>query len=213
VIATDGNLSPDGRHLSVPSKDMDLLESLRGCFGLENRIARGETRGHEFFRLQWSNRLLYDWLLGIGLTRAKSLTLGPLDTPDEYFSDFFRGCIDGGGSITTYVDRYNTFKKPEYIYVRLFVSIVSASPRFLEWLRATVRRLLGPRGSLTVTRSAGRSDLWRLKHAKRDSLALLRWMYSDSHTPSLRRKRQIAAPFLVPPRPVRRYGPGRPMVV
>ena len=33
------------------------------------------------------------------MTPEKSLTLGPLAIPDEYFPDFFRGCIDGDGSI------------------------------------------------------------------------------------------------------------------
>jgi hypothetical protein len=49
--------------------------------------------------------------------------------PDEYFVDFLRSCIDGDGSITTYTDRYNTFKNPQYVYARLYVSLVSASFR------------------------------------------------------------------------------------
>jgi len=48
------------------------------------------------------------------------LTIGPLSVPDEYFVHFFRGCID------------NTFNEAEYVYIRLFVSIVSASPR-VSW--------------------------------------------------------------------------------
>src|SRR2546425_13370507 len=97
--------------------------------------------GTTCYRVQWSDRRFYRWLLGIGLTPAKSLTLGPLDIPDEYFADFLRGCIDGDGSIVTYVDRYNTPKSPAYVYTRLFVSIVSASPRFVEWKQAKVRSL------------------------------------------------------------------------
>src|SRR2546423_10250786 len=37
-----------------------------------------------------------------GLTPAKSLTLRPLVIPDEYFAEFFRGCIDGDGSVVVY---------------------------------------------------------------------------------------------------------------
>jgi hypothetical protein len=162
--------------------------------------------------LQWSDRRSYDWLLEIGLTPAKSLTLGPLAIPDDYFADFFRGCIDGDGSIATYTDRYHTFKKPTYVYTRLYVSIVSASPRFVVWLRATVRRLTGLSGELTVRRSVRHHDLWRLRYAKAESLALLRWMYYAPSVPSLRRKRDIACPFLASrPRPFQR-GPGRPRV-
>ena len=124
---------------------------------------------------------------------------------------FFRGCIDGGGSIVTYVDRYNTFKNPAYVYTRLFVSIVSASERFPSWLRATVRRLVGVSGHLTVKRSVGRSDIWCLRYAKRESLTLLRWMYA-SGAPSLRRKQLIAAAFLPGRHPPQRRGLGRPVV-
>ena len=203
LIATDGNLSSDGRHLSIPSKDLDLLETLRACLGLENAITR-HSSGRDIHRLQWGNRLFYDWLQSIGLTPAKSLTLGPLAVPDEYFADFFRGSIDGDGSITTYLDRYNTFKKPTYVYTRLYVSIVSASPRFVEWLRAAVRRLTGLAGELTVRRSTRHHDIWCLRYAKAESLALLRWMYYAPDVPCMRRKRGE--------RPSRR-GPGRPMVV
>ena len=213
LIATDGNLSPDRRHLSIPSKDLDLLESLRDCLRLTNSITRHSSARGNIHRLQCGDRLFYDWLLEIGLTPAKSLTLGPLAIPDEYFADFFRGCIDGDGSITTYVDRYNTFKKPTYVYTRLYVSIVSASPRFVEWLRGTVRRLTGLAGELTVRRSTRHHDMWCLRYAKAESLALLRWMYYAPEIPSLRRKHDIADPFLAPRERPTHHGPGRPRVV
>lgn len=214
LIATDGSLSIDGRHLSVVSKDRDMLESLRDCLGLSNSITRTSGGfGNSCYRLQWGDRVFYRWLLDIGLMPAKSLKLGPLAIPDDWFRDFMRGCIDGDGSIVTYVDRYNTFKKPEYVYTRLFVSIVSASPRFLEWMRGRVSQLSGLAGSLTVRHHPPHNDVWCLKYAKRESLALLRWMYYDPTVLSLRRKRVIAADFLAPRTPSTRRGPGRPVVI
>lgn len=214
LIATDGNLSRDGRHLTLTSIDRDLLETLRACLNLSVAITpHGGGHGQRGLRVQWSDRHFYDWLVGIGLTPAKSLTLRPLAVPDAVFADFLRGCIDGDGSITTYIDRYNTFKKPTYMYTRLFVSIVSASPGFLEWLHATIQRLIGLSGHLTVQRSLLHSDLWCLRYAKRESLALLRWIYREPNAPCLRRKRNIAAEFLVPRSPSPRRGPGRPVVL
>jgi hypothetical protein len=52
LIATDGNLSSDGRHLSIPSKDLDLLETLRDCLRLNNTITRHSNERH-IHRLQW----------------------------------------------------------------------------------------------------------------------------------------------------------------
>jgi hypothetical protein len=213
LIATDGNLSPDGRHLAIPSIDHDLLETLRNCLGLLNRITVARTASGFIYRLQWGDRAFYDWLVGIGLTPRKSLTLGPLDVPDCYFADFFRGCIDGDGSVLVYTDRYNTRTNQRYVYERLYVSLVSASHPFLEWVQRCVRRLAALEGTISVRRRAGDNPLWKLRYAKAQSVRILRWMYHAPDVPALARKRLIAAPFLVPrDRPTRR-GPGRPMVV
>jgi hypothetical protein len=213
LMATDGCLARDGRTLSITSKDLDLLETLQRCLRLRasnHRTANG--RGVLYHRLQWKSRSFYAWFTSIGLMPAKSLRLGSLQIPDEWFRDFLRGCIDGDGSISTYVDRYHSDKNQQYVYIRLYVSVVSASPPFLEWLRATAFRLRGVAGSLAVSRT-GRNDLWRLRYAKGESLALLRWMYYAPTVPCLGRKRDTAAAFLAPATrpPLRRRG--RPVVI
>lgn len=214
LIATDGNLSLRPGALCITSNDVDLLEKVRSRLELRARI-RPHTGGygHRCHRLVWHDRHFYDWLLAIGLTPAKSLTLGPLAIPEEYFHDFLRGCIDGDGSIVTYVDRYNTSKSPAYVYTRLFVSIVTASRRFAEWLQTTTAYLLGVSGSLTVRRRAGKRDMFCLRYAKADSLSILRWIYHHPDVLCLERKRAIAIPFLVAREPARQRKPGRPMVV
>jgi hypothetical protein len=213
LITTDGSLSIDGRHLCVTSKDQDMLESLRNCLSLTNSItSTSGSLGGSCYRLQWGDRVFYRWLLDIGLMPRKSLRLGPLRIPVQWFRDFFRGCIDGDGSIITYIDRYNALKKPSYVYTRVYLSLVSASPRFIEWLRETLQGLVGVAGEIGQSRSEKGSDIWRLRYAKRESLLLLRWMYYSPDVPSLRRKHEIATPFLVPANPPPRRGPGRPMV-
>jgi hypothetical protein len=152
-------------------------------------------------------------LTDIGLMPAKSLRLGTLRVPDEWFRDFLRGCIDGDGSIVTYTDRYNVRKKPSYVYTRVYVSLVSASPPFIEWLRASVQRLRHLSGDVGIRKSARHHDIWRLRYAKRESLALLRWMYYASDVACLQRKRDLATPFLVPPSMPAVRPLGRPMVV
>lgn len=214
LIATDGNLSKKPGRIAIMSNDLDLLDLVRRKLELKASITphRGGygTRCHH---LAWSDRRLYDWLLSVGLTPAKSLTMGPLTLPDEYFADFFRGCIDGDGSIVSYVDRYHAIKKASYVHTRLYVMVVSASFRFIEWLRARIQRLANVGGRIDVRKSDGRHDIWRLRYAKRESLVLLRWMYYADDVTCLARKRLIAAPFLtVRARPAVRR-PGRPVIV
>ena len=154
--------------------------------------------GRTYYRVQWCARRLYDWLVGIGLTPAKSLTLRPLEVPDEFFADFLRGCIDGDGSVLVYTDRYNTQKKDSYVYERLYVSLVSASRPFVEWIQAVIRRLIGISGAITGTTKQGRNTLWRLRYAKADSIRLVTWMYYSPTVPCLIRKRADAERFLLP---------------
>ncbi|HJS44423.1 MAG TPA: hypothetical protein VJ755_13200 [Gemmatimonadales bacterium] len=198
LIATDGNLSRDGRHLTIPSIDRSLLESVRTCLGLTNTICRQWKNGrHLIYRLQWGDRSFYDWLRSIGLTPAKSRTLPALSVPDNCFADFLRGCIDGDGAILRYTDRYHARKNALYVYDRLYVNLVSASPAFLEWIQATVTRLIGVRGVINVNRKSAHGLLYALRYAKRESIRVLRWIYYAPDVPCLTRKRAKALPFLL----------------
>jgi hypothetical protein len=192
VITTDGTLSSDRRHLGVTSKDVDFLETIRRCLKLDVAITRCSSPSSGCHRIQWSDRTFYEWLLTLGLMPAKSLRLGPLRIPDEFFADFLRGCIDGDGSIVTYVDRFHAPRNPRYIYDRLFVSIVSASRPFLGWIQSTALRLRGVSGHLTLRKHNEHHDLWSLRYAKRESVDVLRWIYYAPDLPALFRKRQRA---------------------
>jgi intein-encoded DNA endonuclease-like protein len=199
LVTSDGSLSSDGRHIVFTSVDYELIETFKQCLGLRNRL--GEVSPSRQFvrrayRVQFSDVGFYDWLLDIGLTPAKRTRLGALSVPDGYFADFVRGFFDGDGSIYTYTDRYNAYKGRRYEHLRLYVNFCSTSQQFLEWLRETLRRLLGTLGGL-CPESRGRIHiLWRLKYAKGDSLKLLPWMYYHSDVPCLHRKRVVAEPFL-----------------
>ena len=185
--------------MSVVSKDLDLLETLRQCLQIRTRIslARNST-GKVYHRVQWGDRNFYDWLLAIGLTPAKSLTLGPLAVPREYFADFLRGCIDGDGSVLVYTDRYHTAKKERYEYERLYVSLVSASRPFVAWIQDEVRAIVNISGVIETKHAHAfdRRPIWHLRYAKRESICLLHWLYYAPDLPCLDRKRKKAEPFL-----------------
>ena len=38
LLATDGNLSSDGRHINFTSKDVQLLKTFKKCLKLKNKI-------------------------------------------------------------------------------------------------------------------------------------------------------------------------------
>jgi hypothetical protein len=197
LIATDGNLSKDERHMTIVSVDYDLLDTVRNCLDIDNAITINNSMHGSSYRLQWGSRLFYDWLIRIGLMPAKSLTLGALDVPDEYFADFVRGCIDGDGSINVYTDDYNAFKNEKYVYTRLDVTLASASLPFLEWIQSTVERLIGIDGGIFQKKvRQGYAPAYVLKYPKGDALQLLKWLYYSPDVPCLSRKREKAEPFL-----------------
>jgi hypothetical protein len=199
LITTDGNLSKMGHGVTITSKDIDLLECARRCLALSNRVGWSSGGlGGGTYRLQWRSLVFYDWLVSIGLTPRKSLTIGPLAVPDAYFPDFFRGCIDGDGTVLVYTDRYHATKKASYVYTRLYVSLVSASRPFVDWMRATIYRLLSLSGGIHVKWTRGlRRPVWILRYSKKASVRLLSWMYYAPDVPCLARKRAKAEPFIL----------------
>ena len=212
LMATDGNLSGRKGWLSLVSKDLGQIETLRGCLRLEARISFIRSSTGVLHKIQWCDRGLYDWFLRIGLTPAKSLTLGPLLIPDEVFVDFFRGCIDGDGCIVVYTDGYHTTKRAHYVYERLYVSLVSASRPFLEWTEANVRRLAGVSGAIQSSGGRALRPVWSLRYAKAASIRLLTWMYYAPDVPCLSRKREKAERFLLPLGHASGHSAGRPRV-
>ncbi len=83
IVATDGCLSKDGRHIDITSADRDYLVQIRDAIKSRARatIKRGSL-GNIAYHIQLGSRVLYMKLLDIGLTPKKSLTLRPLRVPD-----------------------------------------------------------------------------------------------------------------------------------
>lgn len=201
LIATDGSLSSDGRHIAMRSSDMQLLKTFKQCLNLNNKIS--QTKHDSWakkpaYRIQFGNVQFYRWLLKIGLTPAKTYTIGKLKIPNKNFRDFLRGHLDGDGSVYTWIDRYNTFKNPKYIYERLCTKFISASQPHLQWIQKTTFKLINIKGALIYRKRQieNRTDMWELKYCKKDSIKLLSWLYYNPKVPCLKRKRRVAQKFI-----------------
>ncbi|MEX1086929.1 MAG: LAGLIDADG family homing endonuclease, partial [Candidatus Paceibacterota bacterium] len=95
LLAADGCLSKDGRHIDVTSNDYDQLENFIKALDIDVKITQKSSgRGYTSWHVQFSDVLFYKFLTEIGITSAKSKTLRKLDIPDEYFFDFLRGEFD-----------------------------------------------------------------------------------------------------------------------
>lgn len=186
IIATDGNLSPDGRHISITSKDKEVVETVRCLLGLKNKLgrkARGGSVIKKYYVLQFGDINFYEFLLGIGLMPAKSKILKSVNIPAQYFADFFRGCVDGDGNISG-------FAHPESKFLQIRIRLVSASPVFLEWMLQRVQSLLHIQGG-AIYKVKG-SSVSVLSFGKADSKKLFKYMYYGKSIPMLQRKYRMA---------------------
>jgi hypothetical protein len=202
LLVTDGCLSNDGRHIVMRSSDTEQMENFKKCLGISNKISKTFNDGwakKQAFRLQFGNVQLYNWLLKIGLFPNKTYTIGKIIIPDEYFFDFLRGHLDGDGSIVTYVDKWNAFKNPKYIYNRLFTRFLSASERHIKWLQSKIFELAKIKGHLKERRPErdfNTTSVWDLKFTKKDSLKLYPLLYPSKDTICLSRKRRKIEDFI-----------------
>ena len=73
---------------------------------------------------------------------------------------------------------------------RLWVFFLSASRSHIDWLRGRIKELVGLNGHVERIVRRKRHDLFRLKYGKRESIVLLRLLYSDPNAPCLDRKRR-----------------------
>ena len=190
LIATDGCLSSDGRHISFDSNDLPLVETFLRCLGRPLRYRTMKTRiGNDRYQAQFSDVLFYRWLLEVGLTPRKSLTLGPIAVPRDLLVPLLRGLIDGDGNIYTLVHAPTKKQYPNYRYERLWVNFNTASPRHIAWLRGEIATTLGLTGYVERRPATEeRSAFYRLKFGNLASAILLSALYADPHAPRLERK-------------------------
>jgi len=181
LLATDGNLSPDGRHIDLTSKDEEQLTNFMKCVGVEAKIGYKTSgfSGKKVPRIQIGDVNFYRFLLGIGLMPNKSKTLSKLLIPDKYFLDFLRGHFDGDGTFYSYWD---SRWKNSFMCYTVFLS---ASKAHIIWLQERLFDILGIKGH--VVKSIN-NPVYNLRYAKQDSLKLLPKLYYDSAI-SLSRKR------------------------
>lgn len=190
LLTSDGNLSPDGRHINLTSQDKEITEYARDIFLIDNKIgrkSRGGSTDKKYYVLQFGSIQFYTFLLSIGLTPAKSKTLSSVDIPDKFFGDFMRGCVDGDGNISEAIH-------PESRRMQLRLRIASASPTFLKWLLAEQRRLWHIKGGWIYNDE--KKSVGSLCFGKKDSIEILQRMYQHKSQYYLKRKYRVATKYL-----------------
>ncbi len=187
LMASDGCLSSDGRHLDLTSIDIEQLENFSNAIGRKLPISQKQNKSHIYaYRTQFSDVAYYDFLLCAGLTPAKSKTLSTINIPDQFYADFLRGLFDGDGTTYAYMDKR---WRSSYMY---YVGFTSASSQFLLFLRSMNSQHIGvSAGAISINAQVG-----TLKYAKKDAYKIASYMYYAPTLLSLSRKRLKLASFV-----------------
>ncbi|MBP7804696.1 MAG: hypothetical protein KA052_00540 [Candidatus Pacebacteria bacterium] len=183
LLATDGCLSSNGRHIIFVSKDIEQIHNFTNCLGI-NEIKIGKTvsgyDGGWAHRVQFGDILFYEFLKSIGFSPAKSKTLSKIKIPQEFFFDLLRGCFDGDGCFYSYWD--SRWRSSHMFYVEF----ISASRAHIDWLRDELYQRLGVRGHIGKD---GRGSIYQMKYAKKEALEIIKKMYYTPRVVCLTRKR------------------------
>src|SRR3989338_5118548 len=180
IIASDGCLSRDKRHIFLKYADKELIEKFRTALNIKNKIGRsgrGGTLEKKYFHLTFGDVVFYKFLNKIGLTSAKSKSIKKVNVPKEFFADFVRGLSDGDGSFYVFWDK----RWPGSFGFRL--SFASASLPFLEWIKGGLARFYNVRGFFHKGKG-----VMNLEYTKGDSKKLFFAMYHSGNTLFLNRK-------------------------
>ncbi len=182
LISIDGCLSKDGRHITLVSKDYQQIATFKACLNIGANIrpcGRGGATELKYFRLQFGDVNFYRFLLSLGLTPAKSKTIGRLNIPAKYFKDFLRGSFDGDGTLYSYWDER---WKSSYLF---YLSFISASACHLEWIQDSLQDQLGVKGKLKPQYNTRAHEL---RYAKSEAKVIIDFLYYKRNIPKLERK-------------------------
>jgi len=182
LIAADGCLSSNCTHVTFVSKDIEQVRNFKTLLKIENTIGKNFSGINRrlSYRIQFGDVVFGSFLRRIGITPAKSNTIGELKIPKKYFFDFLRGSFDGDGTFYSYWDKR---WKSSFMF---YTEFVSASKGHVVWIQKEIYNRLGVSGHITKSKN---NSCYQLKYAKADSLKILKKMYYKSELVCLNRKR------------------------
>lgn len=109
-IVADGSISKrrdrkDSYLMNITNKEKKHLENISNAMSSRYKIGlkrSGYTGKKDCYYIQISNKEICKDLINLGILPRKTYNLGPIQVPDNYFSDFVRGFFDGDGSVYIY---------------------------------------------------------------------------------------------------------------
>lgn len=177
-FAADGGMIHNERgayYLEFNSTDKSLISSTRSLLGSSHAISkrvRRKDRWKQVYRLQIGSKEMFEDLLQLGMTLAKSKTLAFPKVPRKYLTDFIRGYFDGDGTVYFREHYAKDRGKKRWVFQSRFTS---GSAGFLKVLHKNLAGY-GVKGGFIYKKERG----YELVFSHRDSIALYKLMYNNA---------------------------------
>jgi len=183
LIVSDGTMHRKRPRIGFTNSEFELIEYVRDIVDSEitsetYKPQKNSRDGSVWWNYMFTSRRYYYFLQEMGVTPDKSLTIGELEIPDQYFADFLRGEIDGDGSFFEYGTKFRC-------------TINSGSKKFLEWLFTKLKDLIGVNGGWIKEWNG----VYKLGFAINDSIKISEYIYYGQQ-PRLTRKYRVVEKYL-----------------
>lgn len=183
-LVADGNIFSKSYYGGAPKyiitftqKEKDILIAICNELNIPHKFVRklkgtvtlpqGGTAEQKCHKVTFTNKVIYQRLVELGVMPNKSLQIRKLPVPKKYFQHFLRGYFDGDGC-------FSWSTEPRQRTPR--VSFTSGSRQFLKWIEAKISKYFQmPKGRLRKKPKGA----WTLRYRKRCSLKLMGIMYFD----------------------------------
>ena len=188
-FAADGCMSKTkrGTHfIEFVSTDIELISKTRSLLQSNHKISLRKQKSPKWkigYRLQIGSKEMYDDLIRLGFTPAKSMNLTFPAIPLEFVHHFIRGYFDGDGHVSiAHYFRKNRNKNS----VTIITGFTSGSKQFLDSLHKSLKRFAEISGG-SLCYSSG----YRLTFSVNDSKKIHDYLYSEANDLFLTRKKRV----------------------
>ncbi|HCC59703.1 MAG: hypothetical protein A2402_02840 [Candidatus Staskawiczbacteria bacterium RIFOXYC1_FULL_37_43] len=172
------------QYITFPSKDRDILESIKKVIGSSHPIQYRPRRkalfqngkvyeSAESYRIRIGSKKLFEDLIKLGLTPRKSLIIKfPKNIPDDCLNHFIRGYFDGDGC--AFFQKAKGITKP-IIIKKLSAIFTSGSSAFLQGLAEVLKNKL----LINHDKIYNSSRAFQLRYSTGDSVKIFGFMYKN----------------------------------
>ncbi len=174
-FTADGNMIRNKRggcYLEFTTTDRDVLEKIKKLLAVNNKISaiKRTLNSKICHRIQIGSKEMFNDLIRLGMTPAKSNSIQLPNIPDKYFPDFVRGYFDGDGCVYFKENWAKDRDKPRWVFQ---VRFTSGSKDFLRSLWQLLKATEVCKGGYLYNKSRG----FELVFSHHDGLDLSKFMY------------------------------------